>query len=63
VDEWNAIPEYRAGLERTLGADGASRLDEAVSRGLPRLQASARCLHDNVAKIVAAAQQMRRGAA
>jgi GMP synthase-like glutamine amidotransferase len=63
VGEWNAIPEYRAGLERTLGTDGASRLDEAVSRELPRLKASARCLHDNVVKIVAAAQQMRRGAA
>ena len=63
VGEWNAIPEYRAGLERTLGAEGASRLDEAVSRELPRLQASARRLSDNVAKIVAAAGQMRRGAA
>jgi GMP synthase-like glutamine amidotransferase len=63
VGEWNAIPEYRAGLERTLGVDGASRLDEAVSRELPRLQASARHLNDNVANIVAAARQMRRGAA
>jgi GMP synthase-like glutamine amidotransferase len=63
VGEWNAIPEYRAGLERTLGADGASRLDEAVSRELPGLQASARRLNDNVAKIVTAAGQMRRGAA
>lgn len=63
VGEWSAIPEYRSGLERTLGADGASRLDGAVSRELPRLQASARLLNDNVVKIVAAAQQMRRGAA
>ena len=63
VGEWNAIPEYRAGLERTLGAEGASRLDAAVSRELPRLQASARRLSDNVAKIVAAAGQIRRGAA
>jgi GMP synthase-like glutamine amidotransferase len=63
VGEWNAIPEYRTGLKRTLGADGASRLEEAVSRELPRLQASARRLNDNVAKIVTAARQVRRGAA
>jgi GMP synthase-like glutamine amidotransferase len=63
VGEWNAIPEYRTGLERTLGANGASQLDEAVSRQLPRLQASARRLNDNVAKIVTAAQQTRLGAA
>ena len=63
VGEWNAIPEYRTGLERTLGADGAGRLDEAVSRELPSLQASARRLDDNMTRIVAAAQQMRLGAA
>jgi GMP synthase-like glutamine amidotransferase len=63
VGEWSAIPEYRAGLVRTLGADGASQLDKAVTRELPRLQASARRLNDNVVKIVAAAQQMSRGAA
>jgi GMP synthase-like glutamine amidotransferase len=63
VGEWSAIPEYRAGLVRTFGADGASQLDKAVTRELPRLQASARRLNDNVVKIVAAAQQMRRGAA
>jgi GMP synthase-like glutamine amidotransferase len=63
VGEWNAIPEYGAGLERTLGPHGAARLDEAVSRELPRLQAGARRLNDNMAGIVAAAQRMRLGAA
>jgi GMP synthase-like glutamine amidotransferase len=63
VGEWNAIPEYRAGLERVLGPHGTARLDEALSRELPRLQASARRLDDNMARIVAAAQGMRLGAA
>jgi GMP synthase-like glutamine amidotransferase len=63
VGEWSAIPEYRAGLERTLGANAASQLGEAVSRELPRLQASARRIDNNVAKIVAAAQLVHRGAA
>jgi GMP synthase-like glutamine amidotransferase len=63
VGEWNVIPEYRAGLERVLGPHGAARLDEAVSRELPRLQAGARRLNDNMARIVAAAQRMRLGAA
>jgi GMP synthase-like glutamine amidotransferase len=63
VGEWNAIPEYRTGLERTLGAHGAAQLDKAVSRELPSLQASARRLNDNMTRIVAAAQQLRLGAA
>jgi GMP synthase-like glutamine amidotransferase len=63
VGEWNAIPEYRAGLERTLGAGGALQLDAALSRELPRLQAIARRLNDNMARIVAAAQQPCHGSA
>jgi GMP synthase-like glutamine amidotransferase len=63
VGEWNAIPEYGAGLERVLGPHGAARLDEAVSRELLHLQAGARRLNDNMARIVAAAQRMRLGAA
>ena len=56
VADWNGIPEYRAGLERALGVSAASQLSEAVSRQLPLLEASARRIKDNVAKIVAAAQ-------
>jgi len=58
VAEWNEIPEYRAGLERTLGVNAATQLGEAVSRRLPVFQASARRLNENMTKIVTAAQQM-----
>jgi len=56
VADWRGIPEYRAGLERALGVSAASQLSEAVSRRLPFLEASARRINENVAKIVAAAQ-------
>jgi len=59
VADWNGIPEYRAGLERTLGVGAALQLGEAVSRRLPFLQASTRRVNDNVAKIVAGARQAR----
>jgi len=58
VAEWNEIPEYRAGLERTLGVNAASQLSEAVSQRLSLFQASARRLNDNMTRIVAAARQM-----
>jgi GMP synthase-like glutamine amidotransferase len=47
VDEWSAIPEYRAGLERVLGAGAAPRLSELVARRLPSFATSARRLNDN----------------
>ena len=59
VADWNGIPAYRAGLERTLGVSAASHLGEAVSQRLPLLEASARRLNDNVTKIVANARQSR----
>lgn len=57
VTEWNEIPEYQAGLERSLGANAASRLSQAVNRRLPLFQASARRMNENMMKIVAAAQR------
>jgi GMP synthase-like glutamine amidotransferase len=56
VDEWSNIPEYRAGLERTLGAGASARLSEMVARRLPSFAASARRLNDNISAIVAAAR-------
>ena len=56
VDEWSAIPEYRAGLERMLGVGAAARLGEMVARRLPSFAASARKLHDNFSGIVMAAR-------
>jgi len=56
VDEWSNIPEYRAGLERTLGAGASARLSEMVAHRLPSFAASARRLNDNISAIVAAAR-------
>jgi GMP synthase-like glutamine amidotransferase len=59
VAKWSDIPEYRAGLERTLGPDAVSRLHEAVTPRLPSFEASARRLSDSIAAIVAAARSAR----
>jgi GMP synthase-like glutamine amidotransferase len=60
VDEWSNIVEYRAGLERMLGAGAAVRLREMVAPRLPSFAASARCLNDNMSAIVGVARAQRR---
>jgi len=59
VAEWSDIPEYRAGLERTLGPHAVSRLHEAVMARLLSFEASARRVNDSIAAIVAAARLAR----
>ena len=56
VDEWSNIPEYRAGLERMLGAGAAARLSEMVAQRLPTFAASARQLNENILAIITAAR-------
>jgi GMP synthase-like glutamine amidotransferase len=56
VDDWSAIPEYRSGLERALGAGAAGRLSETVARRLPSFAANARRLNENLSAIVTAAR-------
>ena len=56
VGEWSDIAEYRAGLERMLGAGAAARLGELVAHRLPSFAASARRLNDNLSAIVATAR-------
>jgi GMP synthase-like glutamine amidotransferase len=56
VDEWSKIPEYRAGLERMLGAGAAARLNEMVANRLASFAASARRLNENIAAIMTAAR-------
>ncbi len=54
VDDWSAIPEYRAGLERFLGVGATARLSETVARRLPSFASSARRLNENLSAIVTA---------
>jgi GMP synthase-like glutamine amidotransferase len=59
VDDWSAIPEYRAGLERLLGVAGPARLREVVASRLSSFAASARRLNDNLSAVVAAARPVK----
>lgn len=56
VDEWSEIPQYRAVLERMLGAGASARLRKLVADRLPSFAASARRLNDNLSAVVAAAR-------
>ena len=47
VPEWHAIPEYRAALTRSLGADGAERLREDAAAHLAGFNALAGLLYRN----------------
>jgi len=46
VDEWSAIPAYRASLERSLGAEGVGQLQGALEPCLPRFRKIAEDLYD-----------------
>jgi GMP synthase-like glutamine amidotransferase len=50
VSDWEAIPEYKASLERTLGKEGAETLSRDVRRRLPAFRATALRLNDNFLK-------------
>ncbi len=55
VADWNRIPEYKATLEATLGAEGAAALTAAATQQLPAFRRTAQRLDDNLAAIVARA--------
>jgi GMP synthase-like glutamine amidotransferase len=56
VAEWERIPEYKASLERTLGAEAAAGLGEAVASRLWDFNEAARQMNDNLSAIVATAR-------
>jgi len=47
VPEWNAIPAYRAALEKCLGVDGASGLETAAGRRIGEFNAHAERIYRN----------------
>lgn len=55
LDAGEAIPEYRAALERALGADGLARIDADCRRHMPGFNAVARGLYRNLMAPLAAA--------
>ncbi len=52
VSEWKQIPEYKASLERSLGAKEAARLEDVVAAKLPGFHAAARQIENNLSNIV-----------
>lgn len=52
VDDWGAIPEYEAALERALGAGALPRLAEEAATNMPGFNAAARRLYDNFMTLV-----------
>jgi hypothetical protein len=47
VPEWNAVPAYRAALERSLGADGAVGLQDEAGRRIAEFNALADRIYRN----------------
>lgn len=47
VPEWHAIPEYRAALDRSLGPDGAARLQDDAAARIGEFNARAQVLYRN----------------
>jgi GMP synthase-like glutamine amidotransferase len=53
VGEWEQIPEYRASLERAIGASEAARLGERIAPKMVAFAAAARLIDGNLSQIVA----------
>jgi GMP synthase-like glutamine amidotransferase len=47
VPEWNAIPAYRAALEKSLGADGAIGLEAAAGQRIGEFNGLAERIYRN----------------
>lgn len=52
VADWEAVPEYKASLEATLGLEGAEALKAEMMARLPIISAGARRLHENLMGII-----------
>ena len=52
VADWEAVPEYKASLEATLGIEGAERLKAEMMAKLPVISAGARTVHENFSRLV-----------
>lgn len=55
VDDWAAIPEYASALEKALGAGAVDGLRDTVGREMPRFNAHARTIYDNLKRVMATA--------
>ena len=51
VMQWGRVPEYRAALESSLGADALGHLDLTARRAMPEMNRLARLLYENFKQI------------
>ncbi len=47
VRQWGCIPEYRAALENSLGADALDSFDQLAREHMPEMNRLAKLLYDN----------------
>jgi len=52
VMQWSRVPEYRAALETSLGADALDSLDRDARAEMPQMNRLARLLHANFKKLL-----------
>jgi GMP synthase-like glutamine amidotransferase len=52
VDDWGCVPEYRAALESTLGADGLAQFKSETDQRMGQFNRNARQLFDNFMGVV-----------
>lgn len=52
VMEWGKVPEYRAALENSLGADALAGFDAAARDHMPEMNRLARLLYDNFKRLL-----------
>ncbi len=53
VMQWGCIPEYKAALDNSLGADALAGFDQAARAAMPEMNRLARLLYKNFKKILA----------
>jgi GMP synthase-like glutamine amidotransferase len=57
VDDWAAIPEYAAALERTLGSGAVDALRTRVAQEIPNFNTQARLIYDRLMAVVRASSR------
>jgi GMP synthase-like glutamine amidotransferase len=52
VTQWGCIPEYRAALENSLGADALAGFDQAARAAMPEMNRLAQLLYENFKRLL-----------
>ena len=53
VMQWGCVPEYKAALENTLGADALAEFDRAAGEHMPEMNRLATALYNNFRGLLA----------